>query len=46
MDGNDLMALGYSGREIGQTLQKLLRSVIAGEIENQREKLMAYLRMK
>ena len=46
VDGNDLMALGYSGREIGQTLQRLLRSVIAGEIENQREKLMAYLRMK
>ena len=46
VDGNDLMALGYSGREIGQTLQRLLRSVIAGEIENQREKLLAYLRMK
>ena len=33
VNGNDLLALGYSGREIGLALQRLLQKVVAGEIE-------------
>lgn len=44
VNGNDLLALGYSGREIGLALQRLLQKVVAGEIENRRETLLADLR--
>ena len=44
VNGNDLLALGYSGREIGLALQRLLRQVVAGEIENRREALLAALK--
>ncbi len=41
--GNDLTALGYTGREIGAALEWLLESVIAGEIENDRASLLTAL---
>ena len=44
VNGNDLLALGYSGREIGLALQRLLQKVVAGEIENRREALLTALR--
>ena len=44
VNGNDLLALGYSGREIGLALQRLLQKVVAGEIENRREALLTELR--
>ena len=44
VNGNDLLALGYSGREIGLALQRLLQAVVAGEIENRREVLLAALK--
>ena len=44
VNGNDLLALGYAGREIGLTLQGLLRRVAAGELENRREALLAALK--
>ena len=42
VSGNDLKALGYEGREIGQMLQAMLDAVITGEIPNEREALLAY----
>lgn len=39
-DGNDLLALGYAGREIGQCLQKLLDLVMDGSLPNDREILL------
>ena len=44
VNGNDLLALGCSGKEIGRTLQRLLQQVAAGEIENRRDALLAALK--
>lgn len=41
IDGNDLVRLGFGGREIGQTLGRLLDGVIDERIPNEREKLLA-----
>lgn len=46
VNGNDLTALGYKGREIGVALEWLLEDVIAGEMENKREVLLAALAKK
>lgn len=43
MNGSDLLALGYEGREIGAALEWLLESVIAGEMDNKRDALLAAL---
>ena len=43
VDGHDLMALGLQGREIGRTLDRLLDRVAAGELENEKEKLLAWV---
>lgn len=43
VDGNDLISLGYSGKEIGRTLEKLLDKVIKNEIKNSREDLLRFL---
>lgn len=44
VDGNDLMALGLQGKEIGQALQTLLDQVIDEKLPNEKEALLAYLR--
>lgn len=38
--GEDLIALGLSGREVGAALRALLELVISGEVENKREALL------
>lgn len=43
IDGNDLIALGYKGKKIGETLQKLLTAVIDGKVENEKDKLIKYV---
>lgn len=43
VNGRDIMALGYSGRAVGQMLQMLLAQVISGETENRREALLSAL---
>lgn len=43
LKGDDLKAWGYSGREMGEVLQKLLDAVIDGKCENTRGALEAYL---
>lgn len=41
IDGHDLMALGYQGREIGQELERLLNLVLEETLENAREALLS-----
>ena len=40
INGDDLIARGLRGREIGETLDGLLRSVIDGQLENDRSALL------
>lgn len=44
VDGNDLMALGLTGRAIGQTLQELLEQVLDEALPNEKEALLAFVR--
>ncbi len=43
VDGNDLLAAGLRGREIGEALDFLLDAVIGGRVENQKEALLRCL---
>jgi len=40
VNGHDLMALGYSGREIGQALNTLLEQVLDDRLPNEKEALL------
>lgn len=40
VDGNDMLALGLRGREIGQALELLLSAVMDGDLPNEKEALM------
>ena len=42
VSGNDMLALGLKGAEIGQTLRALLEAVIGEEADNDRESLIKY----
>ena len=44
INGNDLKSLGYEGKEIGKKLNELLALVVDDKLENNREKLMDYLK--
>ena len=44
LNGHDLMALGYQGKAIGQTLNRLLELVLEEHCENTREALLALLK--
>ena len=46
LNGHDLMALGYSGKAIGQTLNFLLNLVLEEQCENSRQALLAALKIK
>ncbi len=43
VDGNDLMALGLSGTQIGQALDTLISAVVFDGLENKKEVLLRYL---
>ena len=43
VNGNDIMALGYEGREIGVVLNTILEKVIDGELPNDRENITRFL---
>jgi len=43
VNGNDLLAMGFQGVEIGAALDRLLNAVVDGELPNEREKLLAHL---
>lgn len=43
VNGNDIKALGYNGREIGVVLNTILEKVIDEELQNDKEIIMGYL---
>ncbi len=43
VNGNDVMALGYKGREIGIVLNMVLEKVIDGELQNNKETIIGFL---
>ena len=40
INGNDLIALGMSGRQIGDCLNRLLEQVLSGSLENEKSALI------
>lgn len=42
--GDDIKALGISGRDIGKALSALLSAVISGEVENEKNALLEYIK--
>ena len=44
LDGREIEGLGFAGREIGDAQHAALIAVAKGEIENEREALIAFLR--
>jgi tRNA nucleotidyltransferase (CCA-adding enzyme) len=42
--GKDLLALGYRGKEVGELLDFLLTSVINGDVKNERDALLSYIK--
>ena len=44
VNGNDLMALGLSGREIGTALNRLLELVLDEQLPNEKQTLLAAVR--
>ena len=43
IDGNDLISLGYRGREIGEKLSEILSLVVDDKLPNTREDILNYL---
>lgn len=43
VNGNDLMALGFSGRDIGDKLQEILALVLEDKLKNEKSELLSYL---
>ena len=43
LKGSDLLKLGYKGKDIGDTLDRLLECVIEDKLENNPERLMNYI---
>lgn len=43
INGSDLLALGFQGREIGQALQDALNAVIDGAVPNEHQALIAFV---
>lgn len=44
INGNDIMALGLKGRQIGDALNLILEKVIANELVNKKEVLVSFIR--
>jgi len=45
VNGHDLTAAGLKGKAVGETLQYLLEAVMDGKVPNERNALLAYLRI-
>lgn len=43
VDGNDLIKLGYTGKEIGNILEKLLDKILKNELINSKEDILKFL---
>ena len=46
VDGRDMMTLGLRGREIGDALDELLTRVVEGELPNEKDALLQWVRAK
>lgn len=46
IDGNDLIALGFKGKKIGEALEKCLTAVIDGKVKNEKGELLEYIKNK
>ncbi len=44
INGNDLIELGYKGKEIGNALKELSEAVLSEKVENEKSKLIEYLK--
>ncbi len=44
VNGNDLLALGYSGKKIGEILNTILDKVIEGKLPNDKDELIKYIK--
>ncbi|MDE6658846.1 MAG: CCA tRNA nucleotidyltransferase [Eubacterium sp.] len=44
VNGNDLLALGYKGKAIGEKLNEILMLVVDNKLENDRDKIIEYLK--
>ena len=44
VDGNDLISLGYKGKEIGETLEKILDKILKGDLKNSKEKILDFIK--
>ena len=44
VNGNDLIALGFSGREIGEKLTEILNLVIDGKLANNKDEIISYIK--
>ena len=44
INGRDLIALGMKGRAVGQALNKILNLVLNGELENDKAKIIEYIK--
>lgn len=43
VDGNDLISLGYKGKEIGSILEKILEKILKNELKNSKEDIKRFL---
>ncbi len=43
VNGNDMIELGFKGREIGERLNFLLEAVIEGKVKNERDELLKFI---
>lgn len=46
VDGNDMINLGLSGKEIGENLKYLLEAVLNDEVKNSKQELLTFLKKK
>ena len=46
INGNDIISIGITGKEIGISLKYLLESVLNGEVKNEKKELLKHLKFK
>ncbi len=44
IDGNDLIKLGFKGKEIGEILKRILFLIIDGQLKNNQESVLTYIK--
>ena len=44
INGNDLLKLGFKGKDIGITLNIILEKVIKGDIENVKDSIISFIK--